>query len=243
MTTRHEPGRWILIRNAAPIVGLFLGLLLIGTIPIGGGWDRERVLYAILLESALLAIFAPLAMNWKVFASLLMTGLIVAIGLAIICAPDRIVASVQAHLLLAAFAVFLRLLSLSLTKGIGSLAAFLVSSLLGWALLVSPLGIDPLLDAVGDGPLRSQVLRAALVLNPPASISQSLFDVDWIREGSLYTRTRFASSHPFVYPNWTASLIVFALLSALAAAAGWTGRSKTPREVEGREPRPSGRST
>ncbi|MCZ6689368.1 MAG: hypothetical protein O7H41_07180 [Planctomycetota bacterium] len=243
MTTRHEPSRWNLIRSAAPIVGLFLGFLLIGTIPIGGGWDRERVLYAILLESALLAIFAPLAMNWRVFAALLTTGLVVTIGLAIICAPDRIGASIQAHLLLAAFAGFLRFLSLSLRKRIGSVAALLVSSLLGWALLVSPLGIDPLLDAAGDGRLRSHVLRAALILNPPASISQSLFDVDWIREGSLYTRTRFASSHPFVYPNWTASLLAFALLSALAAAAGWTGRSAPPREVEGREQKPSGRST
>lgn len=234
------------MRRGALIVPVFLAIFLLVAVVPGGPWGRHRVLFAIFVESALLAIAAPIPMGWMVFLALPAAGAVAAAILSLICAPEVVGSVLLAHLVLAAFAGFLRALSMALGRPFGPRAAVVAASLLGLALLVTPFAIDPVLQFAGPGPIRPQLLRAALLLNPPAAISQSLFGVDWIREGSLYTVTRFASSQPFAYPSWTASAAAYSILWAVVAALGRPRRKKETgvRKVEmppaGGEPPPKG---
>ena len=208
------------MRGSHVIIALFLAILLLVPIVVGGRWGPERVLFALFLEGALLAIAAPIRMEGRVFLTLLGTGAAAAVGLALLFAPQQIGTTLLAQLVLAGYGGFLRSLAIVLSRPAGPRAAQLAGTVVGIALLVSPFGIDHLLDLAGPGACGSYLLRGSLVLCPPASISHSLFDLDWVREGSLYTRARFVSSRPFTSPRWfeavAAFLVLWASLTALA---------------------------
>lgn len=226
------------MRGQAAIPPLFLALLLICALLPGGPWGPDRVVFAIFVEAALLAIAASAPMRGWVFLSVIGSGAVATTGVALFCAPDRIGSVLLSHLLLGAYAGFLRGLSLALGRPLGPRAAGLIAALIGLALLVSPLWIDPVLDLFGPGGVRSRLLHTSLVLNPLASISRGLFDIDWIREGSLYARTRFASTDPFVYPAWTTTLGTFLALWGAVFVIGRIGGGTRPPagEEEGGRP-------
>lgn len=220
------------------VVPVFLALLLLLTLAPGGPWGRERVLFALFVELALLAVAAPLGAGGKDFLALPIAGAVAVGILSLFCAPGTVGSVLLAHLVLGVFAGFLRGLAILIARPRGPRAAALIASLLGLALLVSPLAMDFVLPLSGPERIRGNVLHVALVLNPPAAISQSLFGVDWIREGSLYDRARFPSSRPFAYPPWTASLAAFAFLWAAVAGAASLRRTRP----SGGEVRQDGRS-
>jgi hypothetical protein len=193
----------------------------------------DRVLLAIFVEAALLAVAAPLAHRL-----LALVALVVACGAAVavfagVAAPGSVVPALLAQLPLAAFAAFLGSTRLLFQRPLGKRTAPATTSAVGLGLIASPYWIDGLLALAGSPMARGQILRIAWSLHPPACIARSLFGVDWIREGSLYSRTRFASTDPIIYPSWWTPLVVFAFLGALAfALARATG--KPPGKLDGR---------
>jgi hypothetical protein len=218
------------IRKVDIILIALTVLILVGCVVSVPG---DRVLLAVFVETALLAIAAPLAHR-----PLALVALVVACGAAVavvagIVAPGSVVSALLAQLPLAAFAAFLGSTRLLLRRPLGERAAPAVTSAVGLGLIASPYWIDGLLALAGGPMARGQILRIVWFLHPPACIARTLFGVDWIREGSLYSRARFASTDPIIYPSWWTPLVVFAFLSALAfALARATG--KTSGKLDGR---------
>lgn len=211
-----------MIRRADIILIALTVLVLLGCVlPVPG----DRVLLAIFVEAALLAVAAPLAQR-----PLPLLVLVVACGgavaiLAAIVAPGMVLPALVSQLPLAAFAAFLGGTRLLLRRPIGERSAPAATSAVGLCLIASPYWIDGLLGLVGGPMARGQVLRIAWSLHPPACIARTLFGVDWVREGALYSRARFASTDPIIYPSWWTPLVAFAFLAALAfALARATGK-------------------
>lgn len=228
------------MRDQRLLLVLFPLAILVPAISFGGDWDERRILFGIFVEAALLAIVAAPPITRRTFLSLLGLGTAAGIALALVCAPGRIGSVLLAQAVIAAFAGFVRALSAALDRPFGARAAALAAALVGLSLLVSPLWIDPLLDAVGSGGGRARLLHLSLVLNPLASVSSGVFGVDWIREGSLYSGTRFASTDPFVYPSWVTTLVIFLVLwggfTALGRFRGAHRRRRGRRAVEDDRP-------
>ena len=209
------------------LVPLFLAVLVGVTLLGGGSWGRERILFAIFGEAGLLTVLAPLRIGPWLFFGVLGAGALAITILSAAVSPGLIGSVLLAQLVIGTYAGFLRSLASSLSLAFGEKAGPLAAALVGFALLASPLWIDPILQIAERAGARSFVLHAALTLNPPAAVSYSLFGVDWIREGSLYERARFASTDRFIQPSWSASAILFLTLWAAVSAPGALSRRRS----------------
>lgn len=216
-------------RRMAILLGPFIGLLLAGTLLPAGAWGTERVLLLLFLETALLALFAPATHCALVVVPLVGAGALAAVTMAALGGDGHVGAAALAHLLLLTWAGALATATRVARRPLGDRAGALVVMGLGLALVLLPFGLDPILDALGPGALRAHTLHVALLLNPPASLSLSLFEYDWIRAGSLYASTRFVSTDTFFSPSWAASTAVFGVAWAfLFVADRVLGRKGSP---------------